>query len=427
MNTAIAQPRFKRPDIRRLLAPSYEPIPASYWLTATICTFAILVCFGTARWVPWFVGQFYEAGMGGGNLLALPMIPILGLAFGVLVSSSVWLAMRWPWLALAVALLPMVATLMDPNGVGVNFGAFVALGSVILTSSWRRPVASVVTTVIAIALTAWWLATQPMAAPFGALIQLPGSARPGVGIAYAVAFMLVLLGGFGLRRSARREVQRRALASRAGAVEQQATVVAERARLSRDLHDVVAHHVSLIAVRAETAPYTHPDLGEGARGVLADIAADARLAMDELRGVLGILGRAADHPERSPQPAWADIWALVERSRTAGLEVGLDGDQSLPVGPTEGYVAYRVVQESLTNARKHAPGAAVAVRLSGTDRLVSVHVESALPDRTKPETGSGQGLAGMRERVEAVGGRLDAGPRGDRFVVEATLPTGGAR
>ena len=166
------------------------------------------------------------------------------------------------------------------------------------------------------------------------------------------------LAAWRLRVSGQRELERKALAARSGEVEQQAAVVEERARLARDLHDVVAHHVSLIAVRAETAPYTHPDLDPQARSVLGDIAADARLALDELRGVLGILGRSGA-VERAPQPTWSDITALVERTRSAGVDIEMIGDTSAEVGPSAGYAAYRVVQEALTNARKHAPGARV--------------------------------------------------------------------
>ena len=151
------------------------------------------------------------------------------------------------------------------------------------------------------------------------------------------------------------------LAGERRAVENEAAVLDERSRLARDLHDVVAHHVSLIAVRAETAPYTYPDLSTDARLILSEIATDSRTALDELRGVLGILRRSDDAGRRTPQPSAIDIGGLVlkAQSTTDVVSASLQGLET--VQPTPGYVAYRVVQEALTNARRHAPGAPVDV------------------------------------------------------------------
>ncbi|MCL2796428.1 MAG: histidine kinase, partial [Microbacteriaceae bacterium] len=266
----------------------------------------------------------------------------------------------------------------------------------------------------------WWVESrQRLAAPFDADVQILDHGQAAqLGTVYTVVFLLVLGGALLLRRSALREEERRALQARAGEVEGQAAVVAERARLARDLHDVVAHHVSLIAVRAETAPYTDPEIGEVGRRVLGDIAADARMALDELRGVLGILGRAGD-AERAPQPTWSDISALVERSRAAGVDVRLQGETSAQVSVGAGYAAYRLVQEALTNARRHAPGEQVEVELAATGRLLSVRVVNG---GAAAANIGGHGLVGMRERVEALGGRFRAGRENGSFVVEATLP-----
>jgi signal transduction histidine kinase len=138
--------------------------------------------------------------------------------------------------------------------------------------------------------------------------------------------------------------------------------------------------------------------------------------------VLGILGRSGD-AERSPQPTWSDIAALVERTRSAGVDVELHGDTAAEAAPTAGYAAYRVVQEALTNARKHAPGARVTLDLEATSQLLTVQVSTPLSGSAQP-SGAGQGIVGMRERVEALGGRLLAGPVGDHFVVEAIVPRG---
>jgi signal transduction histidine kinase len=403
-----------------------RPIPGAYWAAAALSSVVVLVCYLTASWTPWFLAQLAnEVGpsvMSIGGFLML----ILGGGLGVIFGVAPWLALRWPALGAGVALLPVLPTFM--SDAPLHFGVFAGLMAVALTASWRSARSTVVVAALAVVVIASWLASgRAMSAPFRSYIQqeyMPAGSQDLAFFLYLAAVALVVLGAWGLRRSAESELDRRALAARSGEVEHQSAVVAERARLARDLHDVVAHHVSLIAVRAETAPYTHPQLGEDARGVLGDIAADARLALDELRGVLGILGRSGD-AERAPQPTWSDIGALVERTRSAGVAVEVVGDAGADVGPAAGYAAYRVVQEALTNARKHAPGAPVTVDLDSTSQLLTVQVSTPLSGAPAPATG-GQGLVGMRERVEALGGRLLSGPVGDHFVVEAILPRGAA-
>lgn len=201
------------------------------------------------------------------------------------------------------------------------------------------------------------------------------------------------------------------------ALEVRSTTTA-RAELARDLHDVVAHHVSLVAVRAESAPYAYPDLDEDARAVLREIAADARSALDELRHVLAVLGRGADRPELAPQPGADAISDLVDEARAAGQQVELIGTVTgIPAAP--GYVLYRAAQEGLTNARRHAPGTATTVAVTERDGVVGLRITNPL---VGAPTDPGRGLIGMRERVEALGGALSAGPDGGTFVVVVTLP-----
>jgi signal transduction histidine kinase len=403
-----------------------RPIPAGYWLTAALGSLVVLVCYATAWWTPWFAEQLaVDLGRQFFGYGSIAMV-VFGTAVGLVVGSAPWLALRWPGLGIALALLPALPAVVagDP----LHFGVFAALCAVALTAGWRDGRATVAAAAAAaIVALVWVLSGGSMTAPFRALVEQKYMDHEARGVAlflYLLSVAVVLVGAYALRRSSEREIERRALAARSGEVEHQSAVVAERARLARDLHDVVAHHVSLIAVRAETAPYTHPQLGEDARGVLGDIAADARLALDELRGVLGILGRSGD-AERAPQPTWSDIGALVERTRSAGVAVEVVGETGADVGPSAGYAAYRVVQEALTNARKHAPGAPVTVDLDSTSQLLTVQVSTPLSGAPAPATG-GQGLVGMRERVEALGGRLLSGPVGDHFVVEAILPRSAA-
>jgi signal transduction histidine kinase len=404
-----------------------RPIPASYWVAATIGSLAVLVCYLTAWWVPWFAEQlasgFLEFFRYGGALMVA-----FGGALGLAAGAAPWLALRWPALGISISVLPLVPTLM--TDAPLHFGVFASLCAVAITAGWRSAAGAVAAAGLAALVALGWIVSdRAMAAPFRARIdqQFMGGfdTQAVTALLYLLAVVLVLLGAWGLRRSAERELERRGLAARAGQVEEQSAVVQERARLARDLHDVVAHHVSLIAVRAETAPYTHPELGDQARGVLGDIAADARLALDELRGVLGILGRSGE-AERTPQPTWSDIAALVERTRSAGVDIEVVGDATAEVGPTAGYVAYRVVQEALTNARKHAPGARVTLDLDATSQLLTVLVSTPLAEAAAPAAAAGQGLLGMRERVEALGGRLLSGPVGEDFVVEAILPRAAA-
>ena len=230
----------------------------------------------------------------------------------------------------------------------------------------------------------------------------------------------------------------RALAAqtqRAEAAQAQQAVLEERSRIARELHDVVAHHMSLIAVQAETAPYRLSGLPEPARAEFAALSAAAREALADMRRLLGVLRHDEPAP-RAPQPQLADLPTLVDAARRAGLPV------ELSVGPAVGQVpsgvavcAYRIVQESLSNASQHAPGAAVTVSVGQDASAVLLQVANgpAAAENGPAGTGptgnglkAGHGLTGMRERVALLGGSLSAGPApGGGFVVSARLPLGG--
>ena len=227
----------------------------------------------------------------------------------------------------------------------------------------------------------------------------------------------------GLAQVVRTRAQQAALADlledRSSALGREAVVLDERARLARDLHDVVAHRVSLIAVRAESAPFANPDLGPDATRLLAETADDARAALDELREVLGVLHRTTDRAPRTPQPGVGQIQALIDEARAAGAAVEVGGAIGA-VSDTTGTTAYRVVQEALTNARRHAPEETATITFGGDDDLVIRIVNATgAPDT---DVAPGRGLTGMRERVELAGGRLDVSREGQWFVVEARLP-----
>ncbi|KDN76933.1 hypothetical protein DF19_14455 [Streptomyces olindensis] len=225
-------------------------------------------------------------------------------------------------------------------------------------------------------------------------------------------------------RQAREAAQRELIA-----MERRHAAAQERAAIARELHDIVAHSVSVIAVRAESATYTTPDLSPPARDGFQQIAASARSALTELRQLLSVL-RADDTTEDAPvlpQPTLDSLDALLEAHRSGGGEVTLhtEGTRSPLLPPSLELTAYRIVQEALTNARRHARGAAVDIRLAFADDEVRLRITDDGPGpQGSPQDSGGHGLSGMRERANLVGGRLTCGPAGPGggFLVEAELP-----
>jgi signal transduction histidine kinase len=227
---------------------------------------------------------------------------------------------------------------------------------------------------------------------------------------------------------------RRTLAAqteRAEAERARRAVLEERTRIARELHDVVAHHMSLIAVRAETAPYRLPGLPEAAQAEFGSLSEVAREALAEMRRLLGVL--RYDQPVAlTPQPQLADLSALIDTARQAGVSVELSAPPPLGQVPSGVAVcAYRIVQESLSNASQHAPGAAVTVSVDHDSSAVLLRVANGPGGPACPpvnEHSAGHGLTGMRERVALLGGSLSAGPAPDGgFVVSAVLPLGETR
>lgn len=205
-------------------------------------------------------------------------------------------------------------------------------------------------------------------------------------------------------------------------------VQAERTRIARELHDVVAHRVSLMTVQAGAAKTVALDDPQAALQAMEAVEHAGRQALDELRHLLGVLRPTGDEGSLVPQPGLADVPRLVDQFRAAGLDVSLQM-ADLPRGlPTRVDLSgYRIVQESLTNVLKHAgPKARTEVRVSAANGAVDIevsdrgHAAAGLP-------GSGYGIVGMRERALLLGGSLTAGPQIDRgFRVAAHLPVGGA-
>lgn len=249
------------------------------------------------------------------------------------------------------------------------------------------------------------------------------------GLAGAVVVWAVL----GRRRLAR---ARRAAAARTAAAREvedalvELTARGERARIARELHDVVAHHISMISVQAETARLTTAGMPEEGARRLREIGDTARTALTEMRRLLGVLRADAERDterdtaaRRAPQPGLQQLLELLDEMRQTGgasARLIVHGPVTA-LDPGVELTAYRLVQEALTNCRRHAPGAAVDVTLAyGADALrVAVRDNGPGPgDGT-----AGHGLVGMRERVDMVGGTLSTGPAPvNGFLVEAVLP-----
>jgi signal transduction histidine kinase len=200
----------------------------------------------------------------------------------------------------------------------------------------------------------------------------------------------------------------------------------ERARIARELHDVVAHHISMIAVQAETARLTTPGLPAAGAQRFAEIGDTARAGLTEMRRLLGVLREDVDDGavgDRQPQPGLAQLAELIDSAREASGAAA----RLIVSGPVASFdpgvelAAYRIVQEALTNTRRHAPGTAVDVELRYSGDTLRLRVRDNGPGPSA--SGSGHGLLGMRERAATVGGSLRTGPApGGGFLVEAELP-----
>jgi signal transduction histidine kinase len=264
-------------------------------------------------------------------------------------------------------------------------------------------------------------------------------------VAVALAVVSVGAAAGGLSRRARSEAHAHTETERAIAdtlLEHAAR--GERARIARELHDVVAHHISMISIQAETARLTTPRLPpEGARQLLA-IGDTARTALTEMRRLLGVLREDADAPvQRQPQPGLQQLNELLDEARDAAGSAStrlIVYGPVRPLGPGIELTAYRIVQEALTNARRHAPGSAVDVELHFRPDTLALRIRdngpgpdagpSGVSGRWRGQAGKsgrpgqpGHGLLGMRERAAMAGGTVRVGPApGGGFLVEAELP-----
>jgi signal transduction histidine kinase len=243
----------------------------------------------------------------------------------------------------------------------------------------------------------------------------------------AIVFVTILI-AYGYLFGTRRRLQRQLVEGERRRQREQArsALLEERARIARELHDVVAHHMSVIAVRAETAPFRIPGLPDAVKDDMAETSAIAREALTEMRRLLGVLRGADSTTEHAPLPGMDRLEGLVAAVRGAGLTVDLrvvGTRRPLPSGLE--LSAYRIMQEALSNALSHAPGARATAEVHYEPACLWLRVHNQVPaggDR-QPSAGPGHGIIGMRERAAMLGGTLAAGATADGgYLVEAVLP-----
>src|SRR4051812_11644109 len=347
--------------------------------------------------------------------------------------SAFTLADTWqmhpPWLRV-VDIVIGIATLVSlhwrrthPAAVGIGIGA---VSLVVLTASGANLAATFNAAirargrdlaVIAGLLIAWAFASPLLYPPAGNYWVNAGACLLVTGIVL----------GWGLFVRARRELVRslRAQADRAA----DEARGAERRRIAREMHDVLAHRLSLLSVHAGALEFRPDASAEEVAEAAGVIRETARAALDELRGVIGVLREdRSETLTQPPQPTLADRGALVDESKAAGMRITarIELDDAAPPPAAVGRTAYRIAQEGLTNARKHAPGATVTLTVGAPDGDLQVEVRNLAPvavSAAPPLPGGGTGLIGLAERVTLAGGELEHGidPEG-AFVLRARLP-----
>jgi len=251
-----------------------------------------------------------------------------------------------------------------------------------------------------------------------------------LGLAAGLAFLLIIAELLRIRS------QRAVALTRGREEELRRRASEERLQMARDLHDVVAHNISVINVQANTALHLMDRQPERARSALVTINEVSKQALVELRSILGVLrdvdAPGAGHAPRAPAPGLARLGDLVDSAAAAGLAVRVEEDGPRAALPADvDLTAYRIIQEALTNSARHSGGTRATVHLGYGDQAVRIEVDDN--GRTGPAgppaaqaNGAGHGIAGMTERAAALGGRLEAGPRPEGgFGVRAWLPLGG--
>ncbi|MET9958787.1 sensor histidine kinase [Streptomyces sp. NPDC006326] len=404
----------RRPLVRELLTLRRDPLPRMSrprWLARLphVAVGYLAVLFGVLTTV-----QLTDVYHVTGNTIAASLLTGAAVLLGLFRPIAAW------WLALAAAGLA-AWQIHDHIGQGQTWpwmpGGLFAFATVLLLVALRVPPRVTVAVVgLSIVLSGLVDALSP---PDGAT-----SSSPAAALLFGFAGLL----GYALRatRLARTKlVEQETLTEEERA---QRTLLEERSRIARELHDVVAHHMSVISIQAQVAPHLVENPSEELKENLAGIRENALEALTELRRVLGVL--RSEHPgdpagPHHPQPTLAELDGLVENVRSAGLDVTTEiAGIRRPLTPGVELTAYRIVQEALSNCLRHAPGSRVEVGIAYGPRELHLCVANTAPTRPAPPSpGAGHGLLGMRERAGMLGGELAAGPcPGGGYEVSAVLP-----
>ncbi|MBB6077435.1 signal transduction histidine kinase [Streptomyces paradoxus] len=401
-----------------------DPLPPSTWLRWLPHGIVCLAAFGVT------VGGTGD--MNGNGHLAPGLAFLIAVAQGGAMVLGLWRPVPAWWLSLGAFLVGAVAVRgrlgFDPH-----------------TYTWPWTAAGLIAEMFVLLLLALRVPTRAATAALAVtalftyvLESLQGAERyDTTGVLALSLFTVVVIVGTALR--GRREARRELVEQTTLTAEERTrrTLLEERSRIARELHDVVAHHMSVISIQAQVAPHLVENPPDELRENLAGIRQNALEALTELRRVLGVL--RSEHPgpgepfadagdgttPHAPQPTLDRLDALVENTRAAGREVVTDiQGERRPLPPGVELSAYRIVQEALSNALRHAPGARITVRLTYEPDGLEVEIVNGRPTGPPPpSTGAGHGLLGMRERVAMLGGTMTAHPwHWDGFKVTAFLP-----
>ncbi|CAM01023.1 signal transduction histidine kinase [Saccharopolyspora erythraea NRRL 2338] len=358
------------------------------------------------------------------TLYGIPLLVAFPLT--VLHVASVELAVFRPWAAVVASVV----------------GAFLlaVAGSDDVGAAWPYSVTALLTQILLVFVLAlradWpaglcaWLGGVAVAAAAAALVpRTPAGVTANIAVLASVSGGLLVLG---LVVQQWQAIRAQLLREREVSAEEHArrVLVEEKTRIARELHDVIAHSMSIINVQASTARYRYPGMDGELVGEFESMAASSRQALTEMRGLLGVLRDEEAAGELAPQPGLSRIPELVEGARRAGMRIDAHGVEVLgdqAVSDIAGVAAFRIVQEALSNATRHAPGTRAELRFGHADGQLTISVRNEAPARgsAAPASGGGHGLVGMRERAALLGGSVRTGPTGDGgFEVHAVLPMG---
>jgi signal transduction histidine kinase len=379
----------------------------------------VVMMVSTPRWASqddqWWAGRDALMAIAVG-LISLATVEGNGVRLGVVAATAGVVAAflarrRWPSLPTVVfvagAFGPPVALNLAAHAEGTMFLIVVAVSYVALSEPGGRYQLAVGASAIALPAVMALVTSYSWGWPFWMI---------GIGFGWV----------FGLQTRRFRLLVAELEAARERLAEQ--AVFAERRRIASELHDLVGHSLTVVLLFLTGARHRVKEDPASAEDALREAEEIGRQSLAEIRSNVAALRARDGHVALSPTPRVCDVSGLIDQARLAGSDVGLE--LRGPVDDVEtvtGLAVYRVVQESLANATKHAPGSAVRVQVVVDDQTVGVEVVNEGGRQPASVGVGGMGLVGMRERVEALGGRFTAGPQSDSWRVEATMPRGPSR